>query len=585
MDDTNIRNNIAKFYQPIPMPGGWMYDHIDLLKTINLYWASKYKTGPFDEQGFRKFFVTVGKPACELATKFIDLDAKDLTLLSTVLRDELRVWAMQKRLKSWLSEKGISHLLNQISVDYPKYGHVVIKKTKSGWKKVNIENIRCNLSIEKLSDGDFVYEVIPTLEADLDNLGIDPSKVEELKNRKLEDYFLYDCYERKGNKWKHEVKASLFCIKNGNGFKEGVENGINNKENYQSSITFSSEEIIKLPYRELKWESLPGRWLGYGFMEYLIEDQIATNEAENFERKGLAFTSLKIFQTRSDESGGINVLTDIKNGDIVSTPSEITPIANEERNLAAFNSTRNRWDSITKNKTYSFDSAKGENLPSRTPLGVANLQASMVASYYDFKRENYGLFLKDWILDDVIPDFVKDTEKEHNLVFSSSTGDVEEFDKAITQILLDKAIYDYANETGFFPSQNQRDEAKNNITNVLTKNKNRVLTIMKDAYKNAKFIVDVNVTGESIDVSALNSVITTALNILGSNPSILQNPQTRAFFLKFLSISGVSPVDVQALTEIQNTPQDNTMPVAGSIARPNVSQQGVVMADKSFNVK
>ena len=54
--EQKTRSNIQQFYTKIDMPGGYGFDHVETLKTIDLYYNSKYKTGEYDSLGFRKFF-------------------------------------------------------------------------------------------------------------------------------------------------------------------------------------------------------------------------------------------------------------------------------------------------------------------------------------------------------------------------------------------------------------------------------------------------------------------------------------------------------------------------------------------------
>ena len=73
MTDNKQRDNISSYYDPVTMPGGWRFKHAETLKIINLYYQSQYQTGNTDEQGMRKFFFKIVRPACDIASKFIDL--------------------------------------------------------------------------------------------------------------------------------------------------------------------------------------------------------------------------------------------------------------------------------------------------------------------------------------------------------------------------------------------------------------------------------------------------------------------------------------------------------------------------------
>ena len=54
---TNFYKNITTFFDPIEMPGGYTFNHVDTLKRIDLYYNSQFKRGDTDPAGFKKFFV------------------------------------------------------------------------------------------------------------------------------------------------------------------------------------------------------------------------------------------------------------------------------------------------------------------------------------------------------------------------------------------------------------------------------------------------------------------------------------------------------------------------------------------------
>lgn len=561
------RDNVRTYFKEVDMPGGYAFDTAETLRTIDLYYEGKYKTGQYDAKGFRKFFYNIVKPTTDIASKFIDLDTKDIVLVPTTASDELRVWLMQRRLKQWLKDTKFGVLLNEITDTLPKYGHVVIKKVNRKWEMVPLENLRLNPGVRWLKDSSFVYEVHKMSKSQMsDRWNGDMSDIEEDR-----DYIIYECYDKKGDKWLRTIRTDLFEKKNGN--IETAESQLNDENEYMPSKVLDEREV-DFPYRELKWEEVRGRWLGKGFVEYLEDNQIAINEAENLERKGLMFTSLKLYQTRDQNIGGSNVLTDAENGDIFTITDEVTPVAVEERNLPAFNNTRANWTENTVKKTFTSDITSGENLPSRTPLGVANLQASLATSYFELKREKYGLFIKELISEDVIPDFKRDNRKEHILTFLGSEEEIEIVNKAIINSLVDKAVVDHAMKTGFFPSQLMREDARARVESKLNSQRNRYMKIPDGYYENANYFVDVLVTGESQDVGAQGQVLNLALQALQGNPAILQNKTTRAVFFRLLSLSGISPADLSLLQEnVDQTP----IPQGGSIGQPQVgpSPQGI----------
>lgn len=568
MDDSIIRTNIARYYEDVELSGGHNHNCPDTLKEIDRYYDSKFKSGDRDELGFRKFFRNIVKPACDVAAKFIDLDTKDIILNPKSPGDEFTVWMMSKRLKQWLEDSDFAYLLNELAINYPKYGHIVIKRGGKFWHNVPIVNLRLDPGVSWIKDSEYVYEAVHMT-------------AKEIKDRYDTDvegegpFVVYDCYIKTGDTYDHIIKANLHRLRDGN---DTPEQGIN-QEKMAEGVELFSERGVELPYRELKWENRAGRWLGYGFVEYLKDDQIAINEAENLERRGLMFTALKLYQTRDVSLKGSNVLTGAKNGDILTPESELTPVAMEERNLAAFNATDARWTESVVRKTFSTDVVRGDNLPSRTPLGTVQAQIAQVANFYDMKRENFGKFVKDLIIEDVLPSFKNDTKYETTMVFLGNDEEIDKLDETISRLATERAVAQYALRTGFFPSKEQIEEQRISVRERMKQNQNRYIDIPDGTWENAKYSVQVITTGEAVAVDTQSQIVQLGLQVLGGNPGILQNPATKAMFFKLLSLGGVSPVDLNLFVEQPQQPQQGP---AGSVARPQPATTGNVQTTQTF---
>ncbi|MEK9697401.1 MAG: hypothetical protein VW270_16680, partial [Candidatus Poseidoniales archaeon] len=86
---------------------------------------------------------------------------------------------------------------------------------------------------------------------------------------------------------------------------------------------------------------------------------------------------------------------------------------------------------------------------------------------------------------------------------------------------------------------------------------------------------DVITTGEQVDVGQKSQVYTLALQIVGSNPTILQNPVTRNVFFKLMELGGISPVEF-ANMEMEQTTNQQPMAQGGSVALPQMAQTPMV---------
>lgn len=563
------------------MPGGWKFNTRETLNMINRYYMGRFKSGRYDQKGFRKFFYNITKPAVDLAQKFLDLDTKDIILQpeSNSKLNELRVFFMRKRLNQWFKDKDAPKLINEMRHRFVKHGHLVIKKIGRGeWKAVNIENLRYDPTVENLKDSN-VSEVHRMTRSEIKEKNWSNTQaIQELFDRgEKHTYLIYEYYFKdKDGSWNRTIYADLWATKNKKGdIQRSEETLIDDKDEFLPALILDEKENVKFPYRDVKFEHVPGRYLGFGFVEYLEDNQVAINEAENLERKGLMFKALQLWQTRDDTIGSSNVLTDAENGDILTVDSELNLVPKDNTDIAAFNNTRNRWDSNTQEKTFSFDIAKGANLPSRTRVGVANLSAQAVESFFDLKREKFGNFLKKWIIEDVIPDFERDTINEHKLVFNGSDDELAKLDQMIVELKVEMAKAEHMEETGFAPSEPQIQDARERIRQELNRQRNRYLKIPEGFYKNAKYHVDVLTTGEQVDVGQRQQVVNFALQTVASNPTILENDRTRTAFFKLLNLGGVSPAELNLMEEQQRSMQGTRQPQAergGSVGQGGQQQ-------------
>lgn len=565
----HARSNLQFFYKPVMMAGGYEFNHVNTLRRINLYHDSQFETGPVDGLGFYKYFYNIVKPACDVATKFVDLDTKDIIFISERPGEDYKIWMMQKDFRYWVKETKFGELLNGIAFNYPKYGTVVIKKNRTNeWQRVNIENIRLDPSAQTLEQSSFVYEILTMTQRELRDMPWEKEAIEELisRNPSAQHFTVYECYtydSEAKKKWRRYFVADFLRKKTSDGtFVETPESQLLDQTDYMPGVLLFEDEVDELPYRELHWESVPGRWLGRGFTEYLFDNQIRRNEIVNTKAKGLYFTSLKLYQT-TDETIGRNLLTDMENGQILKVASPITPVPMEERNLSAFAEEQQQWDNNTERKTFTFDIARGGRLPSQTPLGVAQLSAAMVASFFDIKRENFGLFIRQLILDDILPSFKKARKKQHLVKFFGSDKEIAKVRKAIVDHRSRKAIWQYALKAGVFPSQLAIDLMRMRLEQSAMKRQDITLEIPEGFYDDVKAVVDIQVTGEQFDSGTRMQTLQVALQIMGANPGIVVNPSTRTIFFKMLELAGVSPVELDLMNEQSDPSQTMGMPVPG----------------------
>lgn len=545
--------SLQKFWNDLVLPGSWVFNHAETLRRIDLYYAGKFKSGEWGADGKKKYFYNVGKPICDLAEYLIDIDTKDILILPLRAEDDLEVFILKKELEFWMKKHQFAQLLNMTVKEYPKYGTVVWKKTRNGIQKVPLHNLRLDVSANSLRESEFVAEYHRWTLQDLRNLGYKTTEVEARGFKEDEKIDVYEYYLRQPNGWKVYILADPFAYQQGTSILRSEESAINTRIDYLSPIVLDEFELDDLPYYELHWEKIPGRWLGLGLIELLFEEQVAINETINLQQRLLRLGSLKIYQTRDENIGGKNLIQTFVGGEVITTDEGIQPVDTTPGNIPAFNQNLLLWEKLARTKSFFSDVLRGEPLPSRTPLGVANLLATMSSSYFAHKRENYGIFLQEMFENVIIPSFIKEMDKERIFIFSGSEAEIKKLDKAIASILVETEAIRYAQKNGFFPSEEELEKAREKIINDMRKNgKKRFLKIPASFYNNIKYKVNVVITGENIDVASRSSSLITILQMLGSNPTLLLNPLTRVIIIKLLNMVGFSLSEFEEEEIIEN---------------------------------
>lgn len=525
-----------------------------ILDLIDFYWMDKFRDGDQTKEGWKKAFFNILRNPTMVSQKMIDLDTKDVRITAAEGASYYPAWLYSRDLSLYMRLNSFGKFLNELVFNLPKYGSVLIKKTGSKVSYLPMRNVKAvDQSVSDLNEVGYLVEEHEYWPHQLREMkGWDQAAVEQaIRDTPAGEKICV--YERFGD---IASESSNYWI--------GTDKGIVLHKDKFSHIS----EI----YRKADWETVPGRLLGRGVPESLFESQIHKNRITNFKTEGLHWSSKHIFQTR-DSTIGKNLMTNVDNGEVIVANSEITPVVNEERNLAAYASEDTRWDKLIQDLTFAYNELSGERPPAGTPLGTTQLQAVQSGGYFDMRREDLGLVLKDVILDWVIPSFKNEKYTEHQLMLGEF--DEQEISKLrelfTTRFGNENILRDIA-QNGRMPDPQQQELLKAAARERV--NRQRDITIPKGYYDDVKYKVDVMITNEQLDVASRLTTLQTALQLLASNPGIVENPKTKRIFFKLLDLSGISPVELGIDDASTPSLQDtmSTLRPGGSIGRPSAQR-------------
>lgn len=527
--------------------------HNKIVDLIDSYWNSKFGENPFDSRGFRKPFLNAVRVPTYVAAKSTDLDTRNIRIYSEEGQDYRKAYIFNKELKFYFKENNFDLLLNQVTHNRPKYGHVVLKKVKDKIYLVPIQNDYSDPEDEGLSNPMVEYHEKTFQEVKDSNW--------DNKERIIALYKFYKkdkvcCWEITG-----EVDDDKYTYR----IVSGLE--------YGNPIYLASGNM-DFNYKQLKWEDVPGRHLGRGVVEEQFESQIAINENEYLFRLGLQWTSKHLFQSK-DIQAARNLLNEALNGDVLPTNQPIEPIAMEERNLSAFQYADNKWNAQSQSQTFSQDILRGDRPPAGTPATTSVLQAQQAGGYYNLKRQAAGIFWKEVIEDWILPDFKKKNNKAHKvhiLKLLGNDGASEKFFNAMLSSQVNKKVVDFMEKGKILNVQEM--ELIKGLTAEELKTKDIEIP---DNFYDFDYSVDVVITGEQVDLAQRATALQTAFQVIGSNPTVLQDPTIRRTYFKLLEATGVNPME---LYDEEPTTMQGAMQMAaqrgGSLARVAAPQTPTV---------
>lgn len=556
-------------HKNITIVPGLTFNQLDTIHRIHRYYNSTFENGEFDDEGDKKYFYNVVKNPCKVFTKAIDFDTKNIGLKTIDGGDPLVTWFMQRDLNYWMRENQFGRTLNRIFYELPIFGSVVLKIVKGKPQFVDLRNFVVEPSADSLDDTNYITEIhnftVGGFRKAARVMGWD--NVEEVikEFRQMKGISHIRVLERYGEL--EDVDVSLDSKKRWTNRRVFIADvGVDEYDQRHElvaehpGITLSDEEWEGHPYWEFHSEKMPGRWLGVGVVESLFEPQVRQNEIANLQAKGSYWAALRIFQTR-DPAIARNLMTETKNGEILTVDSEITPVNMEERNLAFFNQETQKWLMNRDELTFSHDVVQGERLPAGTPLGSARLAIGQTLTYFEGIQENIALDIKEMLYEVILPSFKKDRSAKHTLRLVGEDLDVF-VEMVKNRLVLQEMIRQMVNFKKM-PRPEDKDVIEKAIVESIKQDKERLIDVPKNFYKNAKYEVEIDITGESVDTRVRYATRFAILQAVTADPTMLRDPVKKKILGGMAEDGGLNPADLFGV-ESEPDPMMQMMPQKGS---------------------
>jgi len=513
----------------------------EIVELIDLYRVDKFRDNDYDELGFLKPFYNITETPVQVAANWMDLDVRDIQFVAEQGQSYYPVWLLEKDARLWMKDNkncyadarfmSFGAFLNSFIPSWVRYGHAVLKKADNKIYLMPISNLIVEPGAESLTNANYIIE----------KHDYSPFELRK-KNWDNIEKAIEEC-EDKGHIFVYELFGEVKGLE-GNYFIVAVRPHKWYKD-VGKGILLHSDTLDDLPYKELPYEKIPGRWLGRGRVEQLFHSQIYQNRIAEYKAKGAHWTSKHIYQTR-DETIDKNLMTEVKDGTVLTPLSEITPIAVEERNLHFYREEEQRYDFLVDKLSFAWDVTRGQRPPAGLTLGQSIIQSQTAGSYYKRKQEDLGLFLKDVLYDWILPLFNKDRNIAHRLPLSEFEEDeLERLRNLVVVNRTNQEVVNFIARNKRIPTSQEYEVLRGIVKEQIKRKKD--IFIPKNFYKNLRYKINIVITGEQIDLASKVTTLQTVLVMISQNPTILQDKNTRKVFFELLDSLGISPLKFQQI--------------------------------------
>lgn len=563
---------------PVEILEGLNFSQKDTIKMVEFYSNSRYLGGQKDEKGREKAFYQILNGMCDVENAAVDIDTKDINITADDKESYIDSFLLSKDIYQWIKNENFAQTLNDMKKTRTKYGALLVKKctyTKDGKKTLKLEVPEWKNVITDQID----IENSPIIEVHY----MTPMEIMKKKEWKNTEDILKEASKMPGKRIKiYEVRGefpvSYFNEVDGRKTtsKEtefsyqlyilgGSVEGKNNMSQANLMKPLYWENNTEKVYKYLSRKPKSGRAFGVGVFEEGEQAQVQINDVILKQNRALEYTSKVVGQSASKKLKGRNMYNEVEDGTILEheenkpiTALNLMPTGG----LGQYENIREQWYQQIERSMSAYSAQRGDTPPSGTPF---RLQASVLqqsSNVFEEIQEEFGIFITQIFNDWIIPFLSSTLNKEHLLAHDFSVEELQWMDKNIAQNAANRKIKEMILNGEDITPQTEQTIIGETMTDLAGTKNTRFFKMLKDSYKDVKYKVTVNVTGEQKNKAAVMETINNILTLYISNPNLATDPVAMQLFMKLVEISGagISPVSLQsALQQRQSqSPQETT---------------------------
>lgn len=518
------------------------YNQRETIERINLYLADKFLER---EDGF---FFNIITPRIPHFTKLISPDTKDFMPYGIGTYNMCQSWILRKKTKEFFDKTSFYRTLNDSAEGLSTYGSALWKRVyredgKKELQEVNLLNVYFDQTTEWIKDTDVVEKHFLS------------------RNKLWEKMDVWDNVAQliKQDKKEYEIQEFWGYIEenNKNVFKHCFVSLVDELVLWEEKV-----DVKDFPYYDFHLGRYKGRWMRVGVPERLFKIQERTNELVNQNAQTTAIASLLLLKSGTPDVSG-NVLTQAENGQIISDATlEQVGIANT--GLNAFIQEMTLLNQQADKLCLTPEILQGESSPSNTTFrGIAVVNAGAVTAFKNY-RQDFFEKIANILVEDIMPDFVKDWKHEDIIDMLEDELDMEEYKKALQREMEKEVLLD-----GIVITNEVRNDILTTIEDNI-KNTRKSIKVDNDDFWNFEFGFKLMPTDESVDKTAKNDAYFNALQMTGANPALT----TIDGFKQYLEDNGIKP---WSLTQKQV--EQMTMSQGGANQMPEPKQPDKLLSE------
>lgn len=547
-----FKNCIERYQKNVVLFDGFEFNMPETIEKIELYQASKFESGDEDSLGYKKYFMNILNPMVENAAKNIDIDRSNIVVRPDKVKYRIPAMVYNDKLKWYMEKIGFGTTLNDIILNAPAYGSVVLKKVKGEIKEVPLLDLMFDPAVSNIKkkfdiNSNFVIE-----QHFMDIGEVDAMKWKWIKSSiDAIDERVYKIMAQGPSQVPNIRVLEGYAVLPNNMFKANA----TGYDDYLVYFTYDSDEEsnplglykvlyyqagVKPPYKKFDYKTLRGRALGRGLIEAGFDVQERVNELENSVASHMRTQSKTTYQTR-DKNIAENLLTDTLDGEILKVNSEISLVPTEKRDMADFNAERNYLEQINRSNSNAPEVLTGDTMPSDTPFRTVQQLSVSGGKFFDMVRENMSLFLNEVFTEWLLPQFEKEilSTNEIDLMDMDLWMELAQYE---VQSRIEEGVFRMFKSTGNLPTQQDIEKVRQDLLKKVSKNP--MLSIDDKFFKFDKNLY-IDISGERSKVQRNVESKINALTTISNNPMILQDPSVYNLFMSIMEDVGVSLDDIR----------------------------------------